>query len=105
MARARMVTRTIITNKVQFLAVNTETRNTEYTTLSIPASVPDSKFMSYAKKKFAETFGNKIVPVMVNTVTKEETLMGMPEEQFIQLATVLPPREASADVESEDNNA
>lgn len=87
MARVRMVTRTVEVNTFTVMTCNTETaevQNIDFTMGAIPDNV-----MKLLKKQY-ETETLKLCAI-VNQ--KSETILyGMPEEKFIELAIVMPPR-------------
>lgn len=89
MARTRMVTRTVEVNRFVVMTCNTETAevlNVEYTLGAIPTTADPMKLL----KKQYETETLKLCAIVSHTT--DEVLYGMPEEDFIKLAQVLPPR-------------
>lgn len=89
MARKRMVTRTVEVNTYSVMTCNTETaevRTIDYKVGVIPQSIEP---MKYLKKQY-ETETLKLCAITSHTV--ETILYGMPEDEFIKNATVLPPR-------------
>ena len=92
MARMRMVTRTVEVNTYSVMTCNTETaevRTIDFKVGVIPQSVEP---MKYLKKQY-ETETLKLCAITSHTV--ETILYGMPEDEFIKNATVLPPRTAA----------
>ena len=89
MARQRMVTRTVEVNKYSVMTLNTETAEVsviDYTLYSIDKNADAMKIL----KKAYETDTLKLCAI---TEHKNETLLyGMPEEEFIASAKILPPR-------------
>lgn len=89
MARVRMVTRTVEVNTFTVMTCDTETAevlNIEFTMGAIPDNADVMKLL----KKQHETETLKLCAIVKH---KSETLLyGMPEEKFIELATVMPPR-------------
>lgn len=100
MARERMVTRTVKSTKVNVLCLDIERGEAENVSAVISGVFDNSEKLLKACKKVIETETLKAVSV----VEKEEVeqLYGMPEQEFISLATVLPPREAKAEAEKEE---
>lgn len=97
MARQRMVTRTVEVNTASVMTLNTETaevRIIDYKLGALPNNVDVLKIL----KKMYETDTIKLCAI--KEFSTETVLYGMPEEQFIQLARVLPPR-TNADSENE----
>ena len=89
MARTRMVTRTVEANTYSVMTCNTETaevRTIDFKVGVIPQSIEP---MKYLKKQY-ETETLKLCAITSHTV--ETILYGMPEDEFIKNATVLPPR-------------
>ena len=89
MARTRMVTRTVEVNTYSVMTCNTETaevRTIDFKVGVIPQSIEP---MKYLKKQY-ETETLKLCAITSHTV--ETILYGMPEDEFIKNATVLPPR-------------
>lgn len=89
MARMRMVTRTVEVNTYSVMTCNTETaevRTIDFKVGVIPQSIEP---MKYLKKQY-ETETLKLCAITSHTV--ETILYGMPEDEFIKNATVLPPR-------------
>lgn len=89
MARTRMVTRTVVVNTYSVMTCNTETAEVltvDYKVGVIPQSIDP---MTYLKKRY-ETDTVKLCAITSHTV--ETILYGMPEDEFIAHATVLPPR-------------
>ena len=89
MARMRMVTRTVEVNTYSVMTCNTETaevRTIDFKVGVIPQSIEP---MKYLKKQY-ETETLKLCAITSHAV--ETILYGMPEDEFIKNATVLPPR-------------
>lgn len=91
MARARKVTRTISSTKVIVMCVNTETAVVENYEATIAGTFTDEKRLMKAVTKVVET--PLIKPVSVVSTEVIETLYGMDEQKFIEMAEVLPPRD------------
>lgn len=101
MARKPMVTRTIITTKVNALCldlVKCEPFNKEFV---LPRTYKDDKKLM----KALEEVGNTETAKVVHVVDKEEveTLYGMSEQKFIENATVLD-KDTRKELEAEDTN-
>lgn len=91
MARARKVTRTISSTKVIVMCVNTETAKVNNYEVTIVGTYTDEKKLMKAVTKVVET--EKIKPVSVVSTEVIETLYGMDEQKFIEMAEVLQPRD------------
>lgn len=107
MARTPQVTRTIQTTKVNVLCLNILEGNPFNQTVVLPRTYKDDKHMLKAVEKVINSESVKAVHVVDSVV--EETLYGMSEQKFIELATVLPPRKATDkdgdnDTDTEDEN-
>ena len=89
MARKRMVTRTVTTTKVTVLCVDTVAEETVTQVVEVPRTYTDDSKLLKAVK---ETMDVTVVPVKVISTEIVETLYGMTEQQFIELAEKLPPR-------------
>lgn len=90
MARAPMVTRTIVATKVNVLCLNIETAEPFNKDVTLSGTFNDSKSLMKAVEKVVNSDTEKAVHVVA---TEEvETLYGMTEQKFIELAEVLPPR-------------
>lgn len=90
MAKVRKVTRTISSTKVVVMCVDTETAKVENYEVEIASVYTDDKKLMKAVAKEVETATLKPVSI----VSKEcvETLYGMDEQKFMEMAEVLPPR-------------
>lgn len=97
MARARKVTRTIASTKVVVMCVNTETAVVENYEVTIAGVYSDDKKLMKAVTKVVETAVLK--PVTVVSTEVIETLYGMDEQKFIEMAEVLPPRDKKEDTD------
>lgn len=90
MARVPMITRTIQTTKCSVLCVDIENKTTTTKEITIPRTYKDEKTMiKQVEKAIAD---ENIKPVNIITSVVIETLYGMPEQEFIDKATVLPTR-------------
>lgn len=101
MARARKVTRTISTTKVIVMCVDTETAKVDNYEVEISGTYKDDKKLMKEAAKVVET--KTLKPVSVVSTEVIETLYGMDEQKFIEMAEVLPPRDKKEDAdEAED---
>ena len=100
MARKPMVTRTITTTKATALCLNIESGEPENITVTVPRTYKDEEKLLKAVKDTAETDTLKVVHIV--STEEVETLYGMSEQDFINGATVLPPRGTKAESEDED---
>lgn len=94
MSKARMVTRTIHTTKVNCLVANPQTKQIDETTLSLAGTFADEKSLAKALKKL-ETEALKVLTVYSTEVV--DTLYGMTEQMFMELAKPLKGAEAEAE--------
>lgn len=90
MARVPMVTRTIVTTKCNVMCLNVDTAEPFNKVVTVPRTYKDEESLLKAVKKAAETENIKCVHVV--DFEQVETLYGMTEQQFIEHAAVLPPR-------------
>ena len=95
MARERMVTRTVVATEVTALCLNIVTAEPFNKTVILSGTFKDKQAIEKAAKKAIDTDLEKCVTVV--EYTEKETLYGMPEQQFIELAKVLPPRESKVE--------
>lgn len=84
MARLPMVTRTITTTKVNVLCLDIEHEEPCNMVITIPRTYKDEETILKKVKPLLETESLKVVHV-VDTET-EETLYGMTEQEFVELA-------------------
>ena len=91
MSRARKVTRTIYSTKVIVMCVDTETATVNNYEVEIAGVYSDEKKLMKAVTKVVET--ETLKPVSVVSTEAIETLYGMDEQKFIEMAEVLPPRD------------
>ncbi len=89
MARERMVTRTVVEAEVEVLYVLVSTQEVGKTILRITATVGQDKTLAYIQKNFQTA---DIKYVAITSYTVHEILYGMPEQEFIAKAKILPPR-------------
>lgn len=90
MARIPMVTRTIVATNVSVMCLDVEQGEPCTRTVTVPRTYKDDGVLLKKVKPMIETDNLKAVHI----VAKEEieTLYGMSEQDFIEHATVLPPR-------------
>lgn len=97
MARARKVTRTISSTKVVIMCVDTETAKVNNYEVEIAGVYPDEKKLMKAVTKEVETATLK--PVSIVSKETVETLYGMDEQMFMEMAEALPPRDKKEDTD------
>ena len=100
MARVPMVTRTITTTTATVLCLNLETSTPETRDFIIPRTFTDEKKILKAVEKIIDNIS--VRPVHVTSVTTETQLYGMLEEEFVKVASILPARGTTEDVENAD---
>lgn len=93
MARTPMVTRTIQTTKANVLCLNIVEGEPFNKVVTLPRTYKDENTMLKAISKMVDNDEVKAVHVVDSYV--EETLYGMSEQRFIDLAQVMPPRNAA----------
>lgn len=93
MARTPMVTRTIQTTKANVLCLNIVEGEPFNKVVTLPRTYKDENAMLKVISKMVDNDEVKAVHVVDSYV--EETLYGMPEQRFIELAQVMPPRNAA----------
>lgn len=90
MARQPMITRTVTTTKAKVLCINLVDEKPFTQEVVLPRTYKDERSMLKCIKPLVENDTVKVVHVQ--NVEILETLYGMTEQQFIDSATVLPPR-------------
>lgn len=98
MARPRMVTRTITTTKAVLLMVNKTTSQVFDKEVVMSGEFEAEEDVEKRATKLFNSAESKVVAV--KTFSTEEKLYGMSEEKFIEIAEVLPPRDANSDDEA-----
>lgn len=93
MARTPMVTRTIQTTKANVLCLNIVEGEPFNKVVTLPRTYKDENAMLKVISKMIDNDEVKAVHVVDSYV--EETLYGMSEQRFIDLAQVMPPRNAA----------
>lgn len=103
MSRKRMVTRTVKETVYTVKAINTETEKIDTLSFSISSALDEKRKVKTLHQ--LATAKNYVIMKVLFT-TECQTLYGMPEEDFIALAKVLPPRSGETDdgeeVETDD---
>lgn len=89
MARIPMITRTVVTTVAKILCVNMTTEETETKVVEIPRTYTDDKKLLNTAK---EVLDPSLIPFKVISTEIKETLYGMTEQNFIELADKLPSR-------------
>ena len=81
MARRKMVTRTVTFNVVQYLAVDTETREVSQYEVKVTGKFKnDDELLKLVK---AQITNENLKPVQIISSEEIQTLMGMTESKFI----------------------
>ena len=101
MARTPMVTRTIRTNRVNVLCLDTETCEPFNKEVLISARTTELKKVMNEVKSVIDTDRIKAVKIVDSEII--ETLYGMPETEFIQHAKELPARTVNATDATSEN--
>ena len=101
MARERMVTRTISFTEVTVISMNIETVTPRHEVIRIAGVFDNDKVLLNKLKKRYETDLYKIVSITDTKVI--EKLYGMSEEDFIEYAKELPPRNSQITSEIEED--
>lgn len=99
MARVPMVTRTIITTNANILCVNTATKEVSEVSVTLPRTYKDEEEILKAIKKLNVSLGENNKPISVVGYETAETLYGLTEAKFVEVAEILPPRNAGEDNE------
>ena len=91
MARPQMVTRTILTTKANVLCMDVNTAEPFNKEVILPRTYNDEEKLLKKVKAVVDTDSIKAVHIVDTEVVK--TLYGMAEQDFIDNAVILPPRE------------
>ena len=102
MARVPQVTRTIQTTKVNVLCLDIQAGEPFNKEVILPRTYKDEKQMMKRVEDLVNTDTVKAVYIVHTEV--EETLYGMTEQRFIELAEVLPPRKEYNSNEDKQGN-
>lgn len=98
MARVPMVTRTITTIEVNVMCLDVEKGESINKDVTVSRTFKDDEKLLKEVKKIVDTDAIKAVHIVDKR--EVETLYGMAEQEFIEHATVLPPREAKKEAEN-----
>ncbi len=90
MARVPQVTRTIMTTNVVVMCANIKEGKLESVELTLPRTFKDEKSLLKAAQGAIADSNLKVVAI--NSTNVVETLYGMSEQKFIELADIMPPR-------------
>lgn len=98
MARTPMVTRTIVTTKVNVMCLDVQLGEPCNRVITVPRTYKDDEALMKKVRPLLETETLKAVHI----VDKQEieTLYGMTEQDFIEHAKLLPPRNGVQDAEA-----
>lgn len=99
MARQRMVTRTVLVTELEVMCVNVNTAEVSINEYKLSGTSYDKETAMKSLKKQYETDSFKLVNIQ--SINESEVLYGMTEEEFIELARVLPPRNYKTDSEEQ----
>ena len=99
MARVPMVTRTIVATKANVMCLNVKAGEPFNTAVTVSRTYKDNETLLKKVKPLIETDDVKAVHIVDSE--QIETLYGMTEQEFIQYAKVLPPRNGAV-TETED---
>ena len=100
MARVPMVTRTITATKAIVMCLNIEQGESCNVSVTVPRTYKDEESLLKKIKPMVETDTVKAVHIV--STEQVETLYGMTEQDFMEHAKVLPPRNCATD--EADNN-
>ena len=98
MPRVPMVTRTITTTEVNVMCLDVENGEPINKDVTLSRTFKDDEKLLKEVKKIIET--DTIKAVHIVDKREIETLYGMAEQEFIEHATVLPPRETKKETEN-----
>lgn len=98
MARQPVITRTITTTRVEMLAVNIDTKQTETVEVILPRTYKDDTAMLKMANKRNENQSIKYVAVIGSPVVSSKR-WGMTEEEFIDKGHEFPPYKSKDDTE------
>lgn len=93
MARQPQVTRTILTTKCNVLCLDLVGQTPFTKEVILPRTYKDEKHMMKKLEPIVNT--DTVKAVHVQSYEVQETLYGMSEQEFIEKATILPPRTKS----------
>lgn len=98
MARTPMVTRTIQTTKVTVLCLNIQEEKPFTQEVTLSRTYKDEKAVMKEVSKLVDNDNVKAVHIVSTEVT--QAIYGMPEQQFIELATIQPERKTKKENEN-----
>lgn len=98
MARVPMVTRTIRATEVNVMCLDVEKGEPFNKDVTVSRTFKDDEKLLKEVKKIIES--DTIKAVHIVDKREIETLYGMPEQEFIEHAKVLPPRETKKETEN-----
>ena len=101
MARVPMVTRTIVAQKANVMCLDVQAGEPFNKSVTVPRTYNDNEALLKKVKPLIETDTVKAVHIV--DTEEIETLYGMTEQEFIQYAKVLPPRNGKNSDEEADN--
>lgn len=90
MAREKMITRTVTQTTAEVMTIDVTTAEVQIREYTIGGTYDTNEILLKKLQKLLQTDTFKLVSI--NSVTVEDILLGMKEEDFIRYATVLPPR-------------
>lgn len=96
-----MVTRTIVATKANVMCLDVQAGEPFNKVVTVPRTYKDSEVLLKKVKPLIETDIIKAVHIVDSE--EIETLYGMTEQEFIQYAKVLPPRNSANSGEEADN--
>ena len=99
MARRPCVTRTLKATKAGVLCVNTDTQTTSIVGVTLPRTYKCDEDALKVARDMIDTETVKAVRIMSRE--ESETLYGMSEAKFMELADILPPRTGKTADESD----
>lgn len=87
MARKRMITRTILYTEAKAIVYDIQNDETQTVKYKLSGRLSADDALKAITKEHTE-----VRPLKVIEVTVQEELYGMPEEKFLEIAEILPPR-------------
>lgn len=100
MARKPMVTRTLKATKAIVLCVDTVEQKTYTTGVMLPRTYKCDEDALKVARNMLDTENLKAVRIMSRV--ESETLYGMSEAKFMELADILPPRKGETDADPKE---
>lgn len=99
MARIRMVTRTVSTQRVNVLCLNTETAEPHNEVFNVPVNIKGDENIIKFLRKSVDTETDKVVSIV--HIDIDEHLYGMPETEFIKHAKIIDKTEDTENIEAD----